>query len=282
MRTRAQDRPITPEAERAEILLALECVDAAVIFDEDTPDAIIKRVQPDVLVKGADWGPDNIVGRDTVEARGGRVVRMELVAWLLDDGPDQQGKVGFLKSGSPHVTMELPMAHLAFRARWALRIYAMTTATSLTLRALFSRAASKASLDRPARRDCRPDAGGKALAATVAARAATGVTLLVVPIGQGRGADDGGRPLLLRGARRGIGRRRRTGGSSAAVAPGRSVSRHDAAFPACRRRALAHCTAPATGTARLIVASARRAAAARQPAGAPVERLARHPVRDGN
>ena len=75
---KGQDRPITPEAERAEILLALECVDAAVIFDEDTPDAIIKHVQPDVLVKGADWGPDNIVGRDTVEARGGRVVRMEL------------------------------------------------------------------------------------------------------------------------------------------------------------------------------------------------------------
>jgi D-beta-D-heptose 7-phosphate kinase/D-beta-D-heptose 1-phosphate adenosyltransferase len=75
---KGQDRPITPEAERAEILLALECVDATVIFDEDTPDAIIKRVQPDVLVKGADWGPDNIVGRETVEARGGRVVRMEL------------------------------------------------------------------------------------------------------------------------------------------------------------------------------------------------------------
>jgi rfaE bifunctional protein nucleotidyltransferase chain/domain len=73
------DRPITPAAERAEILLALECVNAAVIFDEDTPDAIITRVQPDVLVKGADWGPDNIVGRDTVEARGGRVVRMELL-----------------------------------------------------------------------------------------------------------------------------------------------------------------------------------------------------------
>ena len=75
---KGQDRPITPEAERAEILTALDCVDAAVIFDEDTPDAIITRVQPDVLVKGADWGPDNIVGRDTVEARGGRVVRVEL------------------------------------------------------------------------------------------------------------------------------------------------------------------------------------------------------------
>src|SRR5262245_21776211 len=76
---KGSERPITPESERAEILLALECVDAVVIFDDDTPAEIIKRVQPDVLVKGADWGPDNIVGRDTVEARGGRVVRMPLL-----------------------------------------------------------------------------------------------------------------------------------------------------------------------------------------------------------
>ena len=75
---RGAERPITPAEERAEILLALGSVDAVAVFDEETPDAIIKRIQPDVLVKGADWGPDNIVGRDTVEARGGRVVRMEL------------------------------------------------------------------------------------------------------------------------------------------------------------------------------------------------------------
>ena len=68
-----------PESERAEILLALECVDAVAIFDEDTPAEIVKRIQPDVLVKGSDWGPDNIIGRDTVEARGGRVVRMPLL-----------------------------------------------------------------------------------------------------------------------------------------------------------------------------------------------------------
>ena len=72
------DRPITPEAERAEILAALAVVDAVVIFDEDTPHAIVSAVQPDVLVKGADWGADNIVGRDVVEARGGRVVRVTL------------------------------------------------------------------------------------------------------------------------------------------------------------------------------------------------------------
>jgi rfaE bifunctional protein nucleotidyltransferase chain/domain len=75
---KGSERPVTPEAERAEILVALECVDAVAIFDEDTPAEIINCVQPDVLVKGADWGADNIVGRDTIEARGGRVVRMRL------------------------------------------------------------------------------------------------------------------------------------------------------------------------------------------------------------
>jgi rfaE bifunctional protein nucleotidyltransferase chain/domain len=71
-------RPINTEHERAEVLAALAVVDAVVIFDEETPHDIISRIQPDVLVKGADWGPDNIVGRDVVEARGGRVVRIDL------------------------------------------------------------------------------------------------------------------------------------------------------------------------------------------------------------
>lgn len=71
-------RPLNPERERAEVLLSLECVDAAVVFDEDTPHQLIEQIQPDVLAKGADWGPSEIVGRDVVEARGGRVVRIEL------------------------------------------------------------------------------------------------------------------------------------------------------------------------------------------------------------
>jgi rfaE bifunctional protein nucleotidyltransferase chain/domain len=71
-------RPVNPQDERAEVLLALEPVDAVTIFDEETPHAIVSVIQPDVLVKGADWGADNIVGRDVVEARGGRVVRMDL------------------------------------------------------------------------------------------------------------------------------------------------------------------------------------------------------------
>ena len=71
-------RPIMPEHERAEVLEALACVDAVVLFDEETPAVIIEALQPDVLVKGADWAADAIVGRDTVEARGGKVVRMPI------------------------------------------------------------------------------------------------------------------------------------------------------------------------------------------------------------
>jgi len=79
-------RPITPEGERAEILSALACVDAVAIFDEDTPAAIIAAVQPDVLVKGADWAADAIVGREVVEARGGKVVRMPIEqGWSTSD-----------------------------------------------------------------------------------------------------------------------------------------------------------------------------------------------------
>ena len=72
-------RPILPEVERAELLAALDVVDAVVIFDDETPATIVAALQPDVLVKGADWAHDAIVGRDTVEARGGRVVRIEVV-----------------------------------------------------------------------------------------------------------------------------------------------------------------------------------------------------------
>jgi len=77
-RNKGAGRPITPELERAEIVGALECVSAVALFDEDTPARIIQAVQPDILVKGADWAEDAIVGRDVVEARGGRVVRIAL------------------------------------------------------------------------------------------------------------------------------------------------------------------------------------------------------------
>ena len=73
-------RPINPERERAELLAALGCVDGVVIFDEDDPQQIIDRLLPDVLAKGADWAADRIIGRDRVEERGGRVVRIPLLA----------------------------------------------------------------------------------------------------------------------------------------------------------------------------------------------------------
>ena len=74
---KVDERPIIPQNERAELLLALACVDAVTTFGEPTPAEIIRAVQPDVLVKGADWAADAIVGRDTVEGRGGRVVRAQ-------------------------------------------------------------------------------------------------------------------------------------------------------------------------------------------------------------
>ena len=73
-------RPLIPQAERSEVLLALEPVDRVVIYDDPTPLAVIEALVPDVLVKGADWAADAIVGRPQVEAAGGRVVRVPLVA----------------------------------------------------------------------------------------------------------------------------------------------------------------------------------------------------------
>jgi D-glycero-beta-D-manno-heptose 1-phosphate adenylyltransferase len=73
-------RPILPEHERAEILAALECVDGVMIFDEPTPQEIIAALLPDVLVKGGDWPTDQIVGRKEVEAAGGRVISIPVVA----------------------------------------------------------------------------------------------------------------------------------------------------------------------------------------------------------
>ena len=73
-------RPIVPEQERAEVLAALQCVDAVVIFDEPTPRGIITALLPDVLVKGGDWASDQIIGREEVEAAGGQVVSVPVVA----------------------------------------------------------------------------------------------------------------------------------------------------------------------------------------------------------
>lgn len=72
------ERPVRSERDRAYVLAALECVDAVVIFDEDTPAALVAALQPDVLVKGGDYRPDEVAGGDTVRARGGRVVIIPL------------------------------------------------------------------------------------------------------------------------------------------------------------------------------------------------------------
>ena len=74
------ERPLVPEAARARVLAGLAAVDCVVLFDEDTPLALITALGPDVLVKGADYALDQIVGADVVQARGGRVVRVPLVA----------------------------------------------------------------------------------------------------------------------------------------------------------------------------------------------------------
>jgi rfaE bifunctional protein nucleotidyltransferase chain/domain len=73
------ERPLAPQDARARVLAGLAAVDCVVLFDEDTPQSLIEALAPDVLVKGADYARDAIVGADWVEARGGRVVRIPLV-----------------------------------------------------------------------------------------------------------------------------------------------------------------------------------------------------------
>lgn len=73
---KGEGRPILNEEERAEVIAALEAVDYVVIFDEETPRALIADLLPDVLVKGGDWPLDQIVGRDEVESAGGRVLSL--------------------------------------------------------------------------------------------------------------------------------------------------------------------------------------------------------------
>ncbi len=78
-RLKGPARPINDEATRAHLLAALEVVDAVVFFDEDTPLELIKTAMPDVLVKGGDWKPEQIVGSDVVLANGGQVRSLPFV-----------------------------------------------------------------------------------------------------------------------------------------------------------------------------------------------------------
>jgi rfaE bifunctional protein nucleotidyltransferase chain/domain len=79
-------RPVVPEDERAEILASLACVDFVTLFDEPDPAMLIRLLMPDVLVKGADWATEAIVGRDIVESAGGRVVRIPLTEGVSTSG----------------------------------------------------------------------------------------------------------------------------------------------------------------------------------------------------
>lgn len=78
-RLKGPARPVNDEQSRALLLSALQFVDAVVLFDEDTPYELIKKVQPDVLVKGSDYKVEDIVGYDVVTAKGGKVVTVNLV-----------------------------------------------------------------------------------------------------------------------------------------------------------------------------------------------------------
>ncbi len=79
-RLKGPSRPIQPQADRARVLAGLACVDAVALFDEDTPLELIRTVQPDVLTKGKDYARvEDIVGWDVVQARGGRVERIDLL-----------------------------------------------------------------------------------------------------------------------------------------------------------------------------------------------------------
>ena len=78
-RLKGEKRPILPEEARSQLLAALACVDYVTIFAEDDPYQLIYLLQPDILVKGGDWDTDSIVGRDLVEARGGKVYSLPFV-----------------------------------------------------------------------------------------------------------------------------------------------------------------------------------------------------------
>lgn len=78
-RIKGKDRPVNLQQHRKKVLEALKPVDLVIIFDEDTPERLIKLVRPDVLVKGGDWSIENIVGADFVRSYGGKVVTIDFV-----------------------------------------------------------------------------------------------------------------------------------------------------------------------------------------------------------
>ena len=93
-RLKGEDRPVNTEADRAELLASLEFVDYIVVFEEDTPYELIKQIQPDVLVKGGDYAPEDVVGRDIVEEHGGKLVLIDFV-----EGKSTTGIIHRIRNG---------------------------------------------------------------------------------------------------------------------------------------------------------------------------------------
>lgn len=91
------DRPIVPQEQRAEVLAALQCVDFVTIFDEPTPREIVDKLSPNVLIKGQDWADKGVVGREHVEAHGGKVVLLPLI-----EGVSTTRIVERIRSGNNH------------------------------------------------------------------------------------------------------------------------------------------------------------------------------------
>jgi D-beta-D-heptose 7-phosphate kinase/D-beta-D-heptose 1-phosphate adenosyltransferase len=114
---KGEGRPIIPEGERAEILAALESVDAVVIFDELTPREVISRLLPDVLVKGGDWPGDQIVGREEVEAAGGRVVSVPVVPGYSTSAILRKIREGFGEKPQPQGSGKEPQTEAARSSR---------------------------------------------------------------------------------------------------------------------------------------------------------------------
>jgi D-sedoheptulose 7-phosphate isomerase len=105
------ERPFTNQDERAEVLKALSSVDDVVIFDEPTPERLIKEIKPDVLVKGGDWKPNEIIGADFVIANGGKVVSLPFL-----DGYSSTNIIERIKSTNGHSTETKPMGDIAERS----------------------------------------------------------------------------------------------------------------------------------------------------------------------
>ncbi|MCC6684357.1 MAG: D-glycero-beta-D-manno-heptose 1-phosphate adenylyltransferase [Bacteroidia bacterium] len=91
-RLKGPSRPIQDEQSRMQILASLACVDAVILFDEETPYELIKTVQPDVLVKGGDYKPEDIVGYDIVTAKGGNVTTIDFVPGFSTSAIEQKIK----------------------------------------------------------------------------------------------------------------------------------------------------------------------------------------------